>query len=261
MRVLERTRSDEPRSVSIIHPPLARASTVVPAAIVGAWLILVVAEVTGYARLLHHDALIEDGPPLWIGVGLFLLSWQVMVAAMMLPASLPTIRFVGVAMARLARPRLAEAAFLGAFALVWTMFGLLAFTGDFVLHHVVDATPWLAARPWLIEAGILGLAGAYQFAPSKGRSLTTCRHPGGLLAAAATPRRDSLQMGLEHGLACLGSSWALMLLMFAEGFANLAWMGALTAVMAYEVAGRHGQRAARVAGFALLLAGLTVLSG
>ncbi|MEO8468186.1 MAG: DUF2182 domain-containing protein [Chloroflexota bacterium] len=261
MRVLERARLDEPRGVSMIHLPLARASTVAWAAIVGAWLILLTAEVTGYARLLHHDALIEEGPPLWIGVLLFLLSWQVLIAAMMLPASLPTIRLVGVAMARLTRPRLAEAAFLGAFALVWTIFGLLAFTGDFVLHHVVDATPWLAARPWLIEAGVLGLAGAYQFAPSKVRSLAACRHPGGLLTAAATPQRDSFQIGMEHGLACLGSGWALMLLMFAEGFGDLAWMGALTVLMAYEVTGRQGERARRVAGFALLIVGLAVLSG
>jgi hypothetical protein len=33
----------------------------------------------------------------------------------------------------------------------------------------------------------------------------------------------------------------------------------LTAVMTYEVSGRHGRRAAEVAGIVLLLAGLTVL--
>ena len=66
---------------------------------------------------------------------------------------------------------------------------------------------------------------------------------------------------LDHGLACLGSSWALMLLMFAEGFANLWWMAALTALMVYEANGRHGLRAARFAGAVLLVAGLAVLSG
>ena len=45
-------------------------------------------------------------------------------------------------------------------------------------------------------------------------------------------------------LACFGSSWALMLLMFGEGFGNLWWMGALTGVMVYETGGRHGQRPA-----------------
>ncbi|OGO53835.1 MAG: hypothetical protein A2Z32_13995 [Chloroflexi bacterium RBG_16_69_14] len=162
---------------------------------------------------------------------------------------------------RLAQPRRARATFLGAFALVWTAFGLVAFLGDDVLHHVVDATPWLAARPWLVEAGVLALAGAYQFAPLKRRSLVACRHPLGLLPTHGASRRGSFTLGLDHGLACLGSSWALMLLMFAEGFANLWWMVALTAVMVYETSGRHGQRAASAAGVVLLLAGLVVMSG
>jgi predicted metal-binding membrane protein len=233
---------------------------VVMMAIVGAWLIAIVAQATGNAGLLHHHALIEDGPPLWLGVPLFLLGWQVMIAAMMLPASLPTIRVVSAAVGRLTRPRFALVGFLGAFALVWTIFGLLAFTGDLGLHRVVDATPWLAARPGLIEASVLALAGAYQFVPLKRRSLAACRHPDTLAATAAPPQRGSFQRGLDHGLACLGSSWALMLLMFAEGFANLWWMAGLTAVMAYETTGRHGQRAASAAGVGLLLAGLIALS-
>jgi predicted metal-binding membrane protein len=52
-----------------------------------------------------------------------------------------------------------------------------------------------------------------------------------------------------------------MLLMFAAGVANLWWMAALTAAMAYETIGRRGQRAASAVGFVLLgLAGL-VLNG
>jgi len=236
-------------------------SPVVPTAIVGAWLITVVAQGTGNAALLHHHALIEGGPPVWVAVPLFLVAWQVMIAAMMLPASLPTIRVVEAAMGKLAQPLRAEATFLGAFALIWTVFGLLAFMGDVALHHLVDATPWLAARPWLIEASVVSLAGAYQFSRLKRRSLTECRHPAGVLPAAARrPRRGSFALGLAHGLACLGSSGALMLLMFAEGFANVEWMAALTVVMVYEATGRHGLRAASAVGILLLLFGAAILS-
>jgi predicted metal-binding membrane protein len=52
-----------------------------------------------------------------------------------------------------------------------------------------------------------------------------------------------------------------MLLMFAEGFASIVWMVALTALMIYEATGRHGQRAASIAGVALILAALATLSG
>jgi predicted metal-binding membrane protein len=52
-----------------------------------------------------------------------------------------------------------------------------------------------------------------------------------------------------------------MLLMFAEGFANPAWMAALTVLMVYEVGGRHASRVVRVSGLVLLLIALGTLTG
>ena len=231
-----------------------------PALIAAGWLVAIGAQATGTASLLHHHALIEGGPPLWVGVPLLLVGWQVMIAAMMLPASLHAVRVVDARIAGLGRPQRARAAFLAGFAAVWTAFGLLAFTGDFALHRAVDATPWLAARPWLIEAAVLALAGGYQLTPRKRRSLAACRHPVGLLSRPAA-RGGPFMLGLGHGLDCLESSWALMLLMFAEGFANLWWMAALTALMSYEARGRHGNRAAAAAGLLLLLAALVAATG
>jgi predicted metal-binding membrane protein len=239
----------------------ARVSPVVPAAILGAWLIAILAQATGNAAFLHHHALIEGGSPLWIAAPLFLLGWQVMIVAMMWPASLASIGSftAGESLRDQLRPSLAT--FLGSYALVWTAYGLLAFLGDVALHHVVDATPWLAARPWIIEATVVSVAGAYQLSPLKRRSLTACRHPAGISPAAAPqPRRSSFALGRDLGVACLWSSWALMLLMFAEGFANVEWMAALTVVMVYETTGLHGLRAASVAGSLLLLFGAAILS-
>lgn len=224
-------------------------------------MIVVVAQATGNAVALHHHVLIENGPPLWLAIPIFLIGWQVMVVAMMLPASLPAIRAFEAASQSAVRPRLAVAAFLGAYAIIWTAFGLLAFMGDFVLHHVVDVTPWLAERPWLIEAAVLGLAGAYQFTPIKRRSLAACRHPSDHVAIAPLPGQGAARLGLRHGLACLGSSWALMLVMFAAGFANLLSMVVLTGLMTYEVKGQHGQRSVTPAGIVLILAAVTALSG
>lgn len=232
---------------------------VVPMAIGGAWLLVVVTQATGNAALLHHDALIEGGPPLWLATPAFLLAWQVMIAAMMLPASMPAIRVFSPATTISSRPRRDLTAFLASYAIVWTTFGLLAFMADVVLHHIVDATPWLAARPWLIEAGVVAVAGAYQFTPLKRHRLATCRHPAAPLPTATEPRLGAFVLGFDHGLACLGSSGALMLLMFAEGFANLWWMLALTAVMVYETTGRFGQRAASMVGLLLLVLSVGIL--
>ena len=233
---------------------------VVPAAVAGAWLLAVAAQLTGNAALLHHHSLIEDGPPLWLATPIFLVAWQVMIGAMMLPASLPAIRSFSWAAGGAPRPRRDLAAFLASYAAVWTTIGLLAFMGDVVLHHIVDATPWLAARPWLIEASVVAFAGVYQLTPMKRLTLAACRHP--LASVPGSSRgRGAFQLGLDHGITCVGSSGALMLLMFAEGFANLWWMVALTAVMVYEATGRHGQRGAQVIGVGLLvLAGIVVLS-
>lgn len=59
-------------------------------------------------------------------------------------------------------------------------------------------------------------------------------------------------IGLAHAADCLVCSWALMLLMFAAGFANLAWMAILGLLMAYEALGRHGTRFGIVVGVVLL---------
>lgn len=139
----------------------------------------------------------------------------------------------GAARAATARP----GAFLAAFAAVWTVLGLLAFAGDVALHRVVDATPRLAARPRLIEAGVLALAGAYQLMPLERSGLAACRHPLGGPSTAPSREGDAARLGLAHALDCVESSSALM---FAGGFANLRWMAVLAALMAYGTRGRRG---------------------
>ena len=231
------------------------------AAIGVAWSVIVVAEASGVAPALHHHALIENGPPVPVAVGLFLVSWLVMVVAMMLPAILGALREITDAGRIVGRPWHVPGAFVGAFLAVWSAFGLLAFFGDMVLHHLVDATPWLAARPWLIEASVLALAGAWQFTPLTRHSLVDCRRARVTPAVMPVAERGPVRLGIVHGLACLGASWALMLLMFAEGFDSLAWMIALSALMTWQVIGRDGSRATKSSGALLLLAALSVLSG
>jgi predicted metal-binding membrane protein len=235
------------------------ASFAIPAAIAIAWLLAIVAELTGTARFLHHDALIEGTLPLWEAVLLFVVAWQAMIVAMMLPSSLPLVRLFA-AVSSPQRDRRVLAAFLGGYAVVWTAFGVAAFAGDVVLHHVVDATPWLGARPWLIGGAVLVLAGAFQFSPLKDRCLQKCRTPANFVMARY--RRGvaaAFALGREHGLFCLGCCWALMLVMFAAGFASLWWMAALTALMTYEKTGRYGARLVPIAGAIFVIAGAILL--
>jgi len=224
------------------------------------WVLAFFAELTGEGALFHHHALIEGtiagaAPPLWLAVPAFLVAWQVMVAAMMVPPSLPAIRLFERSARTVRRPTTALVGFLAAFALMWTVFGLFTFLGDFVLHRVVATTPWLAVRPWLIQAAVFALAGLYQFTPFKRRSLAACRHPVRVFRPDGQVEgsgRVGLIAGLVHAIDCVGASWALMLLMFAAGFADLLWMAALTGLMVYESRGSRGHLAAPLAGVALL---------
>jgi predicted metal-binding membrane protein len=230
-------------------------------AIATAWLVILIGQASGNAEALHHHALIENGTPVAIAIPTFLIAWLVMVVAMMWPASLHSVDAFLRGSPNLERPALAVATFLGVSASVWAGFGVATFIGDVAIHQIVDTTPWLGARPWLLEAGVLAAAGSYQFSPLKGRFLAACRRPGDRMIAVAPADPDSIGSGFRHGLDCLGSSWGLMLVMFASGFASLWLMLAVTLLMVYEATGRHGERAAIAAGVVLLLAALTVLSG
>jgi predicted metal-binding membrane protein len=242
-------------TIASSHAEVRRRPTPWPVlfAIAAAWALAVAAQVTGQAEALHHDALIEGGPPLWAALLLFLLAWQAMVAAMMLPSSLPLIRLFDRVSANQERAWHARVAFLAGYAAVWTAFGAVAFLGDVVVHRVVEALPWLEERSWLIAGSALALAGAFQFSDLKTSCLSKCRLPGPfLMARYRHGAAAGFRLGFGHGLFCLGCCWALMLVMFAAGVATLWWMAALTAVMVYEKTARNGPALTPVIGVALL---------
>lgn len=240
--------------------PARRAPIVIYVAVALAWVVAIGAQVTGQSELVHHDFLVEGGLPPVAALGLFVAAWQLMIVAMMLPSSLPMIRLYWSAAHSQDRPIAALVVFLGGYALVWTGFGTLALSGDLLLHRLVESWDWLAIRPQLISGGVLVTAGAFQFSKLKDRCLTECRHPGiYLMHHYRRGVRQAFRLGREHGLFCLGCCWALMLVMFAAGVANVAWMAALAAVMVYEKVGRQGRVLTPAIGVALLVVGLVVL--
>ena len=252
---------DVPHARETVWSRWALPSPLLVWAIAAAWAVAVAAELSGRGRALHHDALAEGGLPAWAALGLFLLAWQLMIVAMMLPSSLPLVRLFSRASANQPRPLRAKAAFLGGYAAVWTGFGAAAFLGDLGIHQLVDRWSWLATRPWVLGGAVLLLAGVFQFSKLKDRCLTVCRHPAGyLLQHYRRGTGAALRLGAGHGVFCVGCCWALMLVAFAAGVANLWWMAALTAVMVFEKTGRGGQRGVRPIGLGLIVLGLLMLA-
>jgi predicted metal-binding membrane protein len=248
------------RVAALAGARFGRVPAVLVVAIAAAWLAALAAQAAGAASLLHHDALIEDGPGAGVALLLFLLAWQVMIAAMMLPSSLPLVSLFARASAGQPRPGGAMAGFLGGYALVWSAFGALAFLFDLGVHAAVDSSGWLHEHQWLIGGSVLALAGAFQFTPLKDACLDKCRHPGQfLMRFYERGAGGGFRLGARHGLFCVGCCWALMLVMFAAGVASLVWMALLTGLMVHEKTRPAGRRAVPVTGVALLATASVVL--
>jgi predicted metal-binding membrane protein len=231
------------------------------AGIAAAWAAAIAAQFAGVAALANHDALLTgDRPPLALAVLIAILAWQVMIAAMMLPSSLPLVRLYSRATERAPQRGRSMAAFIGGYALIWSAFGLAAFCFDAALHATVNASPWLADHDWWIGGSVLALAGAFQFTSLKDACLDKCRHPAQFLTRYyERGPAGGFRLGARHGAFCVGCCWALMLVMFAAGVASLIWMALLTALMVHEKTRPMGAKAVPVSGVALLGAASIVL--
>jgi predicted metal-binding membrane protein len=201
-----------------------------------AWALLA----SGAVQHPSHDALLGAGQlPRPGALAGFLGQWLLMVAAMMLPAAIPAV----VARARRTGRWWAMAgATVVCTCVVWTGFAVAALAGDAVVHRLVAAWGWLGEREWLVASAVLVVAGAVQLAPFQRRALAAT---GG---TSGSPWRSASS--------CLGSCWALMLVLFAVGADSLGWMAALATVMTVQRVTRHGQRLAPLVGLALLTVAL-----
>jgi len=226
-----------------------------------AWAVLVLATLTHQTFLLdHHYLLHASGLPWLAALEVFLLCWQVMTVAMMLPSSMPMVNLVVYAGRKQAHPVVIPLAFLAGYGVIWTAFAAGAFLGDTLVHRLVDLWPWLDGHSWLIGAVTFASAGLFQFSPLKERCLDMCRTPlGFFLHHYRKGVGPAWHLGLRHGGYCLGCCWALMLVMFGVGVGNLAGMAVLTGVMVIEKAVPGGKRLSSLVGIALLLLGIVWL--
>ena len=189
------------------------------------------------------------------------VMWTGMMFAMMLPSAAPMI----LAFDSLERGDGGSAGsrslvFAGAYLLVWMGFSLFAAGAQWGLQASGMLTPMIVSNSDWLTAGLLVLAGLYQLTPLKQACLRHCRTPlAFLMAEWRDGARGAFAMGLRHGLYCAGCCWALMLLLFAAGVMNPAWILFLTVLVALEKWPRLPARFTRLLGAALIAAGAAVL--
>jgi predicted metal-binding membrane protein len=212
-----------------------------------AWAVLAMWSASPYARYLEHGGWGDSGLLAALCRGLpgesaipallYALAWLLMIAAMMLPTTLPLLGvFSRMTASRPDAGALLARVILG-YATAWLGFGLLAHGLDSGLHVAAAKADWLVTRGGLVGSLVLVAAGAFQFSALKYRCLERCRTPFAFVNArwhGRRPSREAFRVGLDHGLFCVGCCWALMLVMFVVGMGNLGWMFIVAAAMAAE---------------------------
>ena len=201
----------------------------------------------------------------WDAPHLLLLCamWMVMMAGMMLPSASPLLLLYHGALRRAPdprRPALRVAAMAAGYLLVWLMFSIAATLLQRVLSGLLLLTPMMELASPRAGAVLLLAAGIYQRTPLKGTCLRACRSPlSFIMQRWRAGMTGAFRMGFGHGVYCLGCCWALMLLLFVGGVMNLWVIAALTILVLVEKLAPFGAQSSRVAGAALIGAGLWVL--
>lgn len=220
------------------HPAAQHPATRFQAGIIASLLAL-----AALAWLLTHERMLgmDTGPGTDPGsLGFYVVSWVVMMSAMMFPSIVPMVLAFGFVQRRRRDRGVVDHAvstwvFVGGYLLTWTAFGLLAYGLYVGVRSLsVPELSWHRGGPYL-AGGVLLAAAIYQLTPIKDACLRRCRSP---LDFVLTHWRDgplgALRMGVLHGAWCVGCCWGLMAALFALGVMSLTWMVAIAGLIAIE---------------------------
>ncbi|UWQ82023.1 DUF2182 domain-containing protein [Leisingera caerulea] len=231
--------------------------------ILGAWGLLYAMSVP--AELRAAGAIY--GPDFWrdfctltpdaAGLGKMLMMWALMSAAMMAPTALPA--FATYEDLSHTAPDTSFTRLVGGYLAVWLGFSALAAVLQLGLFQAELLTAFGDSNSRYLSAGLLLVAGGYQFSPVKEACLSKCRRP--LVFFMQHWDEGPLRNGLRLGLVCLGCCWALMLLAFAGGTMNIAFMGLATVIMILEKLPELGRYITKPLGAGLVGAALALAAG
>ena len=184
--------------------------------------------------------------------------WSAMTLAMMLPSASPmilTYAEIAETAARKSERIVSPLVIAAGYASVWLVFSLLATVIQIVLTRAALLNTGITSASGILAGAIFIGAGIYQFSALKHACLTHCQNPFPFFFTNwATTLGGVFRLGVEQGLYCLGCCWAMMMVMFAVGVMNVAWMAGLAAVMTIEKL-LTGRRFAHGFGVALIVVG------
>ena len=195
-----------------------------------------------------------------LGAGLFLVTWVLMMVAMMFPTIAPMVLTHASIVRSRGEGTSPTVAFVLGYLVVWSAVGLVPLAVIQLLGSPV-ASPVISWLPRLAGATLV-VAGAYQFTPLKNVCLKACRSPLGFMLThdfgGGSPA--AVRAGMSHGLYCLGCCWALMAVLAVVGLMNVAWMAVIAVVFFLEKNWRYGVMLSRISGVACVILGLAVIT-
>ena len=186
--------------------------------------------------------------------------WAIMMAAMMLPTMVPTLRSYEDLMVSANGNRLGWLGVLLGYSIVWVLFSLIISSTQLALLflNVVD-TMGKAKYLWLSGA-LLVVAGAFQFTRAKEVCHGVCHSPMSyFIGHWRAGFSGGLRMGLSLGAYCVGCCWLFMVLGFAGGVMNFLWMGLATLMMVLEKLPQLGHFLVKPLGILLILSGTGII--
>jgi predicted metal-binding membrane protein len=164
--------------------------------------------------------------------------WGAMTLAMMLPSAGPMILSyaeIAETAARKCEQIVSPFLLAAGYAAIWLGFALAACLLQAALTRTALIDGEMSPASGLLSGVLFLGAGLYQFSAFKQACLTLCQRPFPFLFVNWTTKATGVfRLGLRQGLHCLGCCWAMMLLMFALGVMNVAWMAALGILMTGE---------------------------
>ena len=184
-----------------------------------------------------------------------------MMAAMMLPTMVPTLRSYEDLMHSADGTRAGWLGVLLGYFAVWVAFAAmitvvqlgLLFSGAIDMLGIVTS--------YWVSGGLLIAVGAFQFSRVKEICHGVCHSPMMyFLGHWRTGFPGGVRMGVGLGAFCVGCCWGFMALGFIGGVMNLLWMGLATFFMVLEKLPQIGHYLTKPMGIALIFAGMAVIA-
>jgi predicted metal-binding membrane protein len=196
------------------------------------------------------------------GGGSFVLTWGVMMTAMMLPGAMPMLLLYRTVSRRLIAEgdrAIPAALFAALYIVIWTAFGIPVYGASVAVARLVARWPSLGeALPYGV-ATILVVAGVYQFTRAKQACLRQCESPlEFLMHRWRSGFAGTTGLATRHALYCIGCCWALMVVLVATGAMSIAWVVAIAVAVTAEKLLPPQWRTASVTGALLITLGIAV---